>query len=178
MRALVLAFVFIVAFSAATVAAVVSPLQGEVRISSGQGFQRIVAPTNVASGAQVMVSPGGSASIVYADNCAVRVVSAIAAILSRSPCASYPQPWHFGLKVEQGASAAEQDQKVGSGDQQSWATEVRPKVEQGASAAEQDQKVGSGDPPFDHTILMVGGLVVGAGVAAALIIANEKPASP
>ena len=55
-----LRFVALIAVALAPVAAsaaTVSPIGGEVRVSTGQGFQKIVAAAEFAPGAQVMVSP-------------------------------------------------------------------------------------------------------------------------
>lgn len=54
-------------------AATVSQQSGSVLINKGKGFLPIGSESELPPGTQIMVQPGGSASIAYANNCTVRV---------------------------------------------------------------------------------------------------------
>jgi len=74
-------------------AATVEPVQGNVYVSHGQGFAQIKGRVEGKAGDSVMVDPGGSAVIVYADKCKVTVQpGAIATIAPSSPCKPCPPP--------------------------------------------------------------------------------------
>ncbi len=163
----------------------VSPKSGEVRVGTGHGFQLIVAPTEVAAGAQVMVSPSGGALISYSHTCVVRApAAAITIIESRPPCASMPEPSHFGF-------ARSNEEGIGIVDD---AFGFTPKVDapEDPEKTEAPQPVSIKkkwpEPPVheEHSqdqsgLLIIGGVVVGAGVLAAVILANQGhdgPASP
>ncbi len=67
----------------------VQPLQGTLSINHGKGFLPVKARVAVTSGDRVMVSPRGSAMVVYADGCKVDVKpGTVMAIAPLSPCAS------------------------------------------------------------------------------------------
>jgi hypothetical protein len=80
------------------VAATVQPGSGTLYISQGgAGYQPIAGPTEVNPGTQVMVSPGGNASLTYPDGCVVQVRPGEVTIIgTTSPCVSPyappPQP--------------------------------------------------------------------------------------
>ena len=91
MRAFTGTICFIVAFLATTVcwAATIEPGQGDLSINQGQGYQRVDGRINANAGDVVMVSPGGSATVSYADGCQVNVQpGSVMAIAPLSPCAS------------------------------------------------------------------------------------------
>lgn len=180
-------------------AATVSPRSGEVRVGTGQGFQRIVAPTEVAVGAQVMVGPTGAASIAYSDNCVVTApAAAVTVVESRSPCSkSLPAPSYFGFaqSTEEGirlnGEAFGFTPKVDVPEQTEEATVPAPPQEtKTASPApsagtirkkEPDPPVYEEKGPEDHnTFLVVGGVVAGAGALAAILASqgSDGPASP
>lgn len=54
-------------------AAVVEPVQGNVRINPGEGFRTIAGPTGAPAGTMVMVGRQSAAVIVYANGCRFRV---------------------------------------------------------------------------------------------------------
>lgn len=70
-------------------AATVQPIEGEVSVNKGQGFQLASGEVDVNTGDTVMVSPQGSARIVYADGCAITVRPGSVVTLGKgSPCAA------------------------------------------------------------------------------------------
>jgi hypothetical protein len=182
-RVLGLVCAFLAAFPACAFAAMVSPKAGEVRIGAGQGFQLIVAPTEVAAGAQVMVSPTGAASIAYSNDCVVPApAAAITVVESRPPCKSFPKPSYFGF-----AQSNEEGITVDSD-----AFGFAPKVDAPDSPEKTDapgpvasthrrpRPVHESARRNDHALLIVGGVIVGAGALAAILASQGKdgPASP
>ena len=70
-------------------AATVEPVTGEVSLNQGQGFKKLASAFEAKVGDAVMVSPGGSAKVSYADGCAVNLKpGAVMVIAALSPCAS------------------------------------------------------------------------------------------
>jgi hypothetical protein len=70
-------------------AATIAPVKGDVSINQGQGFKKLNAAFEAKVGDAVMVSPGGSAKVSYADGCAIEVKpGAVMVIAALSPCAS------------------------------------------------------------------------------------------
>jgi|ERR1700730_9633809 hypothetical protein len=84
----------IVAFNAPSFGAVAPELVGALQINSGsaflnwgRGFRPVRVDTELASGDLVMVAPGGSAEIVYFDDCRIPVKPGQVAVVARiSPC--------------------------------------------------------------------------------------------
>jgi hypothetical protein len=75
--------------AAACRAASIQSIQGEVSVNQGQGFHQINGAVEVKAGDSVMVSPGGSATVSYADGCNVDLhPGAVMVIAALSPCAS------------------------------------------------------------------------------------------
>ena len=88
------AFCLAMLLSSSTWAATIEPGQGSLSINQGQGFQAVNNRVDANVGDSVMVSPGGSATVVYDDGCKVTVQpGAVATIAPLSPCAtgSYAQ---------------------------------------------------------------------------------------
>lgn len=103
MRGLLAALCFGCSTLAATVswATTITPIQGQVSINQGQGFQPINGLVEAKAGDSIMVSPGGSATVAYADGCNVKLQpGAVMIIAPLSPCAS-------------GSNAQEPDQNSG-----------------------------------------------------------------
>jgi hypothetical protein len=69
-------------------AATVLKQNGSVLINSGSGFVPLASQAELAPGAQVMVQPGGRATITYASNCTVRIGSGVWSVQPVSPCTS------------------------------------------------------------------------------------------
>ncbi len=70
-------------------AATVEPVQGDLSVNQGQGFQRVDGRVDASVGDSVMVGPGGAATVVYSDGCQVGVEpGAVTSIMPLSPCAS------------------------------------------------------------------------------------------
>jgi hypothetical protein len=91
MRGFCAAVCFGCSLLAATVchAATVQPLQGQVSINQGQGFHQIAGAAELKAGDSVIVSPGGTATVSYADGCNVGLQpGAVMIIAALSPCAS------------------------------------------------------------------------------------------
>jgi hypothetical protein len=69
-------------------ATVVEPGSGKVFINQGKGFKAVKHRINANVGDAVMVSPGGTATVVYDDGCKVNVQpGAVLTIEQLSPCA-------------------------------------------------------------------------------------------
>jgi hypothetical protein len=70
-------------------AATIEPGQGNLSVNQGQGFRPVNNRIDANVGDAVMVSPGGSATIVYGDGCKVTAQpGAVLTITELSPCAS------------------------------------------------------------------------------------------
>lgn len=70
-------------------AATVVPVNGEVSVNQGKGFEKLTTAFEAKAGDAVMVSPGGSAKVAYPDGCAVQLnPGAVMVIAALSPCAS------------------------------------------------------------------------------------------
>ncbi len=76
----------IVASTAAN-AAMLENIAGGVKVNHGEGFSSLKGSTDLAPGDRVMVGKGGSASLVYADGCRVKLTSGVTTIPATSPCA-------------------------------------------------------------------------------------------
>ena len=100
LRILLSALAFVIVMTGAALAVTVSPIKGDVLVRTGQGFQKIVVPTEFAAGAQVMVSPKGSATIAYTNDCVVSVRPAsVTVVQDRPPCGTpFAEPSHFGFE--------------------------------------------------------------------------------
>jgi hypothetical protein len=88
MRSLASSLFFVGLFlSPSAFAATVESVQGPVSFNHGEGFRQVAGTTAAAVGDKVMAGPGGSASIVYPDGCAVTVnPGAVVTIQEPSPC--------------------------------------------------------------------------------------------
>ncbi len=179
-RVWALVWMALVAYPACAAAVMVSPKAGEVRVGSGQGFRLIVAPTEVAAGAQVMVSPAGAASIAYSDTCVVPApAAALTVIESQPPCASLPEPSHFGFAQSNEEGVAIDNDQFGFTPKVDAPDPADPPA--GASRQRRSTTAQDDGRPRDHdALLLVGGVVVGAGVIAAILASqgSDKPASP
>jgi hypothetical protein len=122
-------------------AATVSKRSGGVLINKGSGFVTLGADAELAPGQQVMVQQGGSASIVYASNCVVRVGSGVWFVQAVPPCAN-------------------------------GATEID-------FTGRMNQETPPTEPP-GVTPFVVGGVIIAGGVAAAIVLTQnkDKAASP
>jgi hypothetical protein len=70
-------------------AATLEPVQGSLYVNDGNGFQPVNGRIDVNVGERVMVSPGGTATIVYSDGCKIPVQpGTVTTITSASPCTS------------------------------------------------------------------------------------------
>jgi len=77
------------AMGTASWAATVEPVQGDLSVNQGQGFQKVGGRIDAREGDSVMVSPNGSATVSYADGCKVTLQpGAVMTIGALSPCAS------------------------------------------------------------------------------------------
>jgi hypothetical protein len=89
MRAGFVAFCCALLLTSSAWAATVDPGIGDTSVSQGQGFLKINGRVEANVGDQVMVSPGGSATITYGDGCKQQVTSSgVATIQNPSPCAA------------------------------------------------------------------------------------------
>jgi hypothetical protein len=202
-RVLILMLASIAALPASAAAATVSPVAGEVRVGSGHGFQKIDAPTEVVAGAQVMVSPGGLASIAYAGNCVVSAhPAAITVIEKQPPCADFPRPAYFGFaqsnqeglgNIERGPfgftpkvddpEPVDDSASSGSGSNGgSTSTTTTSTSSSNSSGTTQEEPAAAKEDSHwgGQSLLIVGGVVVGAGALAAILAGggSDGPASP
>ena len=92
------AFCWALLLSSSTWAATLEPGQGNLVINQGQGFQPVNSRIDANVGDSVMVGPGGSASLVYADGCKVDVQpGSVTTIAPLSPCAAGSNAQNFDL---------------------------------------------------------------------------------
>jgi hypothetical protein len=157
---------------APVLAATVIPIQGDVRVSTDQGFKKIDTPREVAPSTRVLVAVGSSATIAYSEDCRVEVRS-MATVAQGTPCnETVAAASHFG--VEQGTASS------GDGDYG-----FTPRVGDRASPSSsspypsrpKDEKDNCVYDP--HTLLVVA--AVGGAIAGAVILlsgGSDKPASP
>jgi hypothetical protein len=65
------------------------PVQGEVFINHGQGYQLVTGPIQANTGDAIMVNPNGTATVGYPDGCTVNVrPGEVTTITPSSPCSS------------------------------------------------------------------------------------------
>jgi hypothetical protein len=70
-------------------AATIDPVQGNLQLNRGQGFQPVNSRVDANVGDTVVVGPGGAAAVTYSDGCKVSVQpGAVTTIAPLSPCAS------------------------------------------------------------------------------------------
>jgi len=70
-------------------AASIEPVQGNLSLNQGQGFQPVNGRVDANVGDTVVVGPGGAAAVTYSDGCKVSVQpGAVTTIAPLSPCAS------------------------------------------------------------------------------------------
>jgi hypothetical protein len=73
----------------ASLAATIDPVQGNLQLNQGQGFQPVNSRVDANVGDTVVVGPGGAAAVTYSDGCKVSVQpGAVTTIAPLSPCAS------------------------------------------------------------------------------------------
>jgi hypothetical protein len=81
------AFLSGVLISLPALAARVEAIQGKVWINRGEGYQLVTSPAEIQAGDFVMASPGGSAEVVYYDDCKTKVrPSGVVTVARESPC--------------------------------------------------------------------------------------------
>lgn len=85
-------------------AAVVQSVEGQVQINRGNGFERITGAVNAQPGDRVMVSPQGSAELVYPDGCVANIrAGSVVSVRTQSPCTAQhlvegqPDQKNYGL---------------------------------------------------------------------------------
>lgn len=133
-------------------AATVSNQGGTILVTKGEGFVPIAGDVEVVPGAQVMVRPGGLATIAYGRGCVVRVGSGVWLVQEETPCTEGIAVIDFTGRMNQGA----------------------PPTEPPADPPEEP-------PPGINTTtaLLIGGVVAGGiGLAVVLSQGDDKPASP
>ena len=84
-------------------AATVSNRGGDVLISKGQGFVPVSGYAELPAGAQVLVRPGGVATISYASTCTVRVGSGVWLVQDKAPCTDGTTEIDFTTRMNQQA---------------------------------------------------------------------------
>lgn len=84
----------VVLFATACPAATLVPVHGQLSVNHGQGFEQVNGPIEANAGDSVMVSPDGSANVLYGDGCKITLQpGSVMTIAELSPCAagSYAQ---------------------------------------------------------------------------------------
>ena len=75
--------------SAQAQTASVVPLQGDLSLNQGQGFERVDSRISANVGDSLMVGPGGAATLLYQDGCQVTIQpGSVTTVAPLSPCAS------------------------------------------------------------------------------------------
>lgn len=95
-------------------AATVTKRSGAVLVNKGQGFVEVLSEAEIAPGQQVMVRPGGSASIAYAGNCVVRVGSGLWWVQAASPCTNGATEIDFTGRMNQATQPTDADATTGT----------------------------------------------------------------
>jgi hypothetical protein len=68
-------------------AATLQPIEAEVFVNHGSGFQKVTVPTQANVGDTVMAGPVGAAQLVYEDGCKVSInPGGVVAVQELSPC--------------------------------------------------------------------------------------------
>jgi hypothetical protein len=86
---------------------------GAVLINKGKGFVPMGPQSELSPGTQIMVQPGGSASIAYANNCTVRVGSGIWLVQAAPPCSNGATEIDFTGRMNQQTQPADDDPNLG-----------------------------------------------------------------
>jgi hypothetical protein len=72
---------------APAIAATLGSVQGQVMVNRGNGYQSVQGTVELNPGDVVVVNPGGSAQLSYADGCSVQVaVGSVVTVAEQSPC--------------------------------------------------------------------------------------------
>lgn len=100
-KALSVTLAALIVTSLAANAATVSKQNGAVFVNSGTGFVELKSPAEVAAGQQVLVQPGGRATIAYAGNCTVRVGSGVWLVQPNAPCSNGATEIDFTNRMNQ-----------------------------------------------------------------------------
>jgi hypothetical protein len=82
-------------------AATVANQGGEVMVNKGQGFQPVASFAELAPGGQVLVRPGGVATIAYVGGCRVRVGSGVWLVQEKAPCPTGTTEINFTQRMNQ-----------------------------------------------------------------------------
>lgn len=67
-------------------AATIENIAGGVKVNRGSGFSAQTSPTDLAPGDRIMVSKGGSAHLLYADGCRMKLAQGVTTVPAASPC--------------------------------------------------------------------------------------------
>lgn len=139
-------------------AATVSKEGGTVFVSKGQGFAPIAGEAQLVAGNQVMVRPGGIATIAYGSACTVRVGSGVWLVQEKAPCAPGTTVIDFTGRMNQ-----------------------QPPGDPPADPPGDPPADGPGG--IDTTTgLVIGGVVIAGGVGLGLLLSSDdnkdRPASP
>ena len=121
---------------------------GNVFVNNGAGFVKIAAATIVTASSQIMISPGGIASLTYADNCQVTLPGGVWRVQATPPCAAGVNRIDFTGRMN-----------ADLGSLKDWEP-----VEE--------------EPDHDRTMLIVGGLAVAGGVTAAILLSQDDDSPP
>jgi hypothetical protein len=93
--------------SSAAMAVTLQPLQGDVLINRGAGFERVTKPTLAAVGNSVMVAPGGSAQVAYDAQCTVAVKPGSVVTVALKPPCGQTSSFDEGAQMNLGATCGD-----------------------------------------------------------------------
>ena len=162
-RATSLACLTILASGLAANAATVTREGGSVFVNDGAGFVKIAAAKEVNASSQIMVSPGGIASLAYASNCEVQLPEGIWRVQASPPCAAGVSRIDFTGRMNADLGKDCRDQRQQHEDDPECPAAWQPGVE---------------EPDHDRTLLIVGGLAVAGGVTAAILLSQDDDDPP
>ncbi len=92
----------------AVLVAIVQPVEGDVLINRGSGYEPVSGPTQAKVGDTVMARPGGSARVVYSGQCSVAVKPGhVVVIASEPPCKKTAAFDPYGTRMNVGVAPGE-----------------------------------------------------------------------
>jgi hypothetical protein len=85
-------------------AATLQPIEAEVFVNRGSGFQKVTGPTQANVGDTVMAGPVGAAQLVYEDGCKVSInPGGVVAVQELSPCLANAHAAELALPAKEPA---------------------------------------------------------------------------
>src|SRR5262245_22056124 len=176
------AFIAVVSWALPSVAATLTAIEGQVSVNRnrGYGFERVTSTVKVDVGDAVMASPGGGAEIVFDDGCRLLVLPGnVEVVPAKSPCDRRSAVKRTETSRPTGsAGPTNTAAPTGSAGPTNAAAPTGSAGPTNTSAPAKNAP--AEDFSFSTTTLVVGGVVLGGGVAAAVFLWSGKdgPSSP